>query len=68
MVYVNCGTPRSKILLTTRDQKVAEAAKSRHIFNLEFLSEVESWDLFLENSGLVEEDLDSEFIQLEKRL
>ena len=34
MVYVNCGTPGSKILLTTRDQKVAEAAKYRHIFNL----------------------------------
>ena len=68
MVHVNCGTPGSKILLTTRDQKVAEAAKSRHIFNLEFLSEDESWDLFLKNSGLVEEDLGSEFIQIGKEV
>ncbi|KAG0529195.1 hypothetical protein BDA96_05G077300 [Sorghum bicolor] len=68
MVHVNFGAPGSKILLTTRDEKVAEAAKSRNIFSLAFLSEVESWNLFLESSGLVEDDLEYEFMQVGKEI
>ncbi|KAJ1266976.1 hypothetical protein BS78_07G021300 [Paspalum vaginatum] len=68
MVHVNCGALGSKILLTTCDGKVAEAAKSGPIFNLAFLSEVESWSLFLDNSGLVEEDLGFDFLQIGKEI
>jgi hypothetical protein len=43
MLYINSGAPGSKILLTTRCQKVAEAVKSRHIIHL---TDGESWTLF----------------------
>ena len=68
MVHVNCGTLGSKILITTRDQKVAEAAKSRHIFNLEFLSEVESWTCFSRILGWWRNIWTLSLYKLEKRL
>ncbi|TVU26297.1 hypothetical protein EJB05_28836, partial [Eragrostis curvula] len=68
MLHINSGAPGSKILLTTRCQKVAEAVKSRHIFHLAFLSEAESWSLFLKCSGWREEDLSSEFIHYGKEI
>uniref|UniRef100_A0A0D9XNL3 NB-ARC domain-containing protein n=1 Tax=Leersia perrieri TaxID=77586 RepID=A0A0D9XNL3_9ORYZ len=59
MVYVYNGESGSRILLTTRDQQVADAVKSRFLFNLAFLSE---------SSGLVEKDMISEFIQVRKEI
>ncbi|XP_039824847.1 disease resistance protein RGA2-like [Panicum virgatum] len=66
MVHLKSGAVGSKILLTTRDRKVAEIVKSRHIFKLGMLSEAESWSLFLKSSGWVEEDLGSEYIEVGK--
>ena len=57
MVHLKNGAPGSKMLLTTRDKKVAELVNSRHILELELLSESESWGLFLKCSGWKEEDL-----------
>ncbi|GJN02723.1 hypothetical protein PR202_ga20101 [Eleusine coracana subsp. coracana] len=66
MVYLKSGALGSKILLTTRDRKVAEVVNSRNIFELAFLSNGESWSLFLNSSRCVEKDLDNEFIQVGK--
>ncbi|KAG2556415.1 hypothetical protein PVAP13_8NG081201 [Panicum virgatum] len=66
MVHLKSGAVGSKILLTTRDRKVAEIVKSRHIFKLGMLSEAESWSLFLKSSGWVEKDLGSEYIKVGK--
>ncbi|XP_062183301.1 disease resistance protein RGA2-like [Phragmites australis] len=63
--HVNRGTPGSRVLLTTRDQKVAEAVESWYILNLNFLSEPESWGFFLKISGWTEEE-GSELIQVGK--
>ncbi|KAG2556397.1 hypothetical protein PVAP13_8NG082500 [Panicum virgatum] len=68
MVHLKSGAPGSKILLTTRDRKVAEIVKSWHIFELGLLSEAESWSLFLNSSGCIEEDLGSEFIEVGKEI
>uniref|UniRef100_A0A0D9XWE9 Uncharacterized protein n=1 Tax=Leersia perrieri TaxID=77586 RepID=A0A0D9XWE9_9ORYZ len=68
MVYVYNGGSGSKILLTTRDKQVADAVKSRFLFNLAFLSEVDSWNLFQQSSGLVEKDMIAEFIQVGKEI
>jgi len=68
MLHVNTGAPGSKILLTTRNQKVAGAVKSTHIFHLTFLSDYESWSLFLKCSGWAEKDLGSEFIWVGKEI
>ncbi|KAG2556419.1 hypothetical protein PVAP13_8NG081205 [Panicum virgatum] len=66
MVHLKSGAVGSKILLTTRDRKVVEIMKSRHIFKLGMLSEAESWSLFLKSSGWVEEDLGSDYIKVGK--
>ncbi|CAL4981874.1 unnamed protein product [Urochloa decumbens] len=66
MVHLQSGAPGTRILLTTRDRKVAESVQSRYIFDLSFLSEAESWSLFLKSSGCVEKELDYEFIQVGK--
>lgn len=68
MVHLHGGAPGSKILLTTRDQKVAEAVQSRNIFNLAFLSDTESLDLFLKSSGWEEEILDDMFTRVGKKV
>ncbi|WVZ53608.1 hypothetical protein U9M48_004522 [Paspalum notatum var. saurae] len=64
--------PRNKDyvkLLTTRDEKVAEAVESRdNIFKLSFLPETESWSLFLKGSGWAEQDLSSDYIQVGKEI
>uniref|UniRef100_A0ACD5YI18 Uncharacterized protein n=4 Tax=Avena sativa TaxID=4498 RepID=A0ACD5YI18_AVESA len=62
------GAPGSKILLTTRDGKVAEVVKSAEIFNLPFLSDDDGWKLFQRSSGWGEEDLDPEFIEVGKEI
>jgi len=43
MVHIKGGAHGSSILLTTRNRKVAEAVDSTYLFNLPFLSEVDSW-------------------------
>lgn len=66
--HFNRGAPGSKILLTTRDGKVAEVVKSAEIFNLAFLSDGDSWKLCQQSSGWAEEGLDSEFIEVGKEI
>lgn len=66
--HFNRGAPGSKILLTTRDGKVAEVVKSADIFNLAFLSDADSWKLCQQSSGWAEEGLDSEFIEVGKEI
>ncbi|XP_066365816.1 disease resistance protein RGA2-like [Miscanthus floridulus] len=68
MVQLKCGAPETRIMLTTRDQKVADAVKSRHTFDLAFLSESESWNLFLKGSGWAEQDLSSDYVQVGKEI
>ncbi|KAG2560874.1 putative disease resistance protein RGA3 [Panicum virgatum] len=68
MVHLKSDAPGSKMLLTTRDRKVAEIVKSRHIFELGMLSGAESWSLFLKSSGWVEEDLSSEYVEVGKEI
>nr|ALO70030.1 NBS-LRR-like resistance protein [Oryza sativa] len=68
MVHLQDRSIGSRILLTTRDRKVAEVVKSKQIHELVFLTESESWSLFLKCSGWVEDDLGSEFIQLGKEI
>ncbi|WVZ53682.1 hypothetical protein U9M48_004587 [Paspalum notatum var. saurae] len=68
-VHLECGAPGTRILLTTRDEKVAEAVKSRdNIFRLKFLLESESWRLFLNVSGWAEQDMSSDYIQVGKEI
>ncbi|TVU26303.1 hypothetical protein EJB05_28842, partial [Eragrostis curvula] len=63
MVHLKSGASGSKILLTTRDRKVAEVVKSSHIFQLAFLS-----SLFINGFELAEEDFDSEFKNVGKEI
>ncbi|KAL6875677.1 hypothetical protein ACP4OV_013190 [Aristida adscensionis] len=65
---VKGGASGRKVLLTTRDCKVADAVESRLIFNLALLSQPESWQFFLESSGWFEEDLGSECSEVGKEL
>uniref|UniRef100_A0ACD5Y5I1 Uncharacterized protein n=1 Tax=Avena sativa TaxID=4498 RepID=A0ACD5Y5I1_AVESA len=66
--HLNNGVPGSKILITTRDGKVAEAVKSAEIFHLPFLSDDDGWILFQRSSGWAEEGLDPEFIEVGKEI
>uniref|UniRef100_A0A0D3G5S3 NB-ARC domain-containing protein n=1 Tax=Oryza barthii TaxID=65489 RepID=A0A0D3G5S3_9ORYZ len=68
MLHLKDRSPGSRVLLTTRHRKVAEAVESDHTYELVFLSESESWSLFLKYSGWVEDDLGSEFIQVGKEI
>uniref|UniRef100_A0A0E0MJ35 AAA+ ATPase domain-containing protein n=1 Tax=Oryza punctata TaxID=4537 RepID=A0A0E0MJ35_ORYPU len=54
----------SRILLTTRDQEVAEAVESICICKLAFLSDEDSWNFFQQTIGLAAEDLSSELIEV----
>ena len=66
MVLLDNGAPGSKILLTTRNQSVANAVESKVVFKLAFLSEEESWSFFLKSCGWIEEDLGYDFIEVGK--
>ncbi|CAL4977293.1 unnamed protein product [Urochloa decumbens] len=66
MVLLNSDTSGSKILLTTRNHNVATVVESKHVFRLAFLREEENWSFFLKCSGWLEENLDSNFIQVGK--
>ncbi|TVU26296.1 hypothetical protein EJB05_28835, partial [Eragrostis curvula] len=68
MLNLRTHAAGSMIMITTRDQKVAEAVKSGHIFYLEYLSEAASWSLFLKSSGWEEEYLGSDFVQTGKEI
>ncbi|KAK3136647.1 hypothetical protein QOZ80_5BG0440060 [Eleusine coracana subsp. coracana] len=68
MVLLKNRAPGSKLMLTTRDHKVAEVVKSWYIFELAFLPKAESWSLFLKSYGSKEEDMGSEFIQCGKEI
>ncbi|CAL4989029.1 unnamed protein product [Urochloa decumbens] len=68
MVHLKNSAPRSKIMLTTRDRKVAELVGSREEYNLQSLSEAETWNLFLKSSEWAEEDLGGEYIQVGKEI
>ncbi|CAO2143592.1 unnamed protein product [Urochloa humidicola] len=68
MVLLKNGAPRSKIMLTTRDRKVAEIVGSREKYSLLSLSESESWDLFLKSSEWAEEDLGGVYEQVGKEI
>nr|ACB72454.1 Pc protein A [Sorghum bicolor] len=68
MVQLKCGAPETRIVLTTRDRKVAQAVESRYTFELAFLSESESWNLFLKGSGLAEQELSSDEVQVGKEI
>nr|ACE86396.1 rp3-like disease resistance protein [Sorghum bicolor] len=68
MVQLKCGAPETRIVLTTRDRKVAQAVESRYTFELAFLSESESWNLFLKGSGLAEQDLSCDEVQVGKEI
>ncbi|KAL6640515.1 hypothetical protein ACP70R_021638 [Stipagrostis hirtigluma subsp. patula] len=46
MVHLKSDTPGSRILLTARSSRVAETVGSTDIFDLPFLSEDDSWQLF----------------------
>jgi hypothetical protein len=51
MVHLNSAAPTSKILLTTRNRRVAEVVESTHIFDLPLLSLDHSWQLFAHRFG-----------------
>nr|CAB3455835.1 unnamed protein product [Digitaria exilis] len=68
VVQLKCGAPETRIMLTTRDRKVAEAVESMHIIELKLLSESESWNLFLKGSGWAEQDLSSDYVRGEAAL
>ncbi|KAL6653294.1 hypothetical protein ACP70R_008872 [Stipagrostis hirtigluma subsp. patula] len=66
MVHLKGGALDSRILLTTRNRSVAEAVESAVLFNLPFLSEADSWQVFEQSFGMAIEDLDSEFFEVGK--
>jgi hypothetical protein len=66
--HFSSGAPGSKILLTTRDGKVAEVVKSADVFSLAFLSDGDGWKLCQQSSGWAEEGLDSDFIEVGKEI
>ncbi|TVU50672.1 hypothetical protein EJB05_02051 [Eragrostis curvula] len=68
MEYVKDGAPGSKILLTTRNRNVAEAVEctTTNLFNLPFLSNTYSWQVFQQSFGIAVKDLDPEFLEVGK--
>jgi Leucine-rich repeat (LRR) protein len=71
MVHVkndSLGMRGSKILLTTRSRKVAEAVESTTPIDLPSLSKDYSWQLFQQSFGNAVKDLDSEFQKVGKEI
>ncbi|WVZ54680.1 hypothetical protein U9M48_005444, partial [Paspalum notatum var. saurae] len=68
MVHMKSGAPGSSILLTTRSRKVAEAVESTDLFNLLFLSDVDSWELFSQSFGVAMNGLDSDFLEVGREI
>ncbi|KAL6658528.1 hypothetical protein ACP70R_004114 [Stipagrostis hirtigluma subsp. patula] len=67
LLHVKSGTPGSRVLLTTRDEGVADAVESWYTHKLKFLSEPESWGFFLKISGWTEDE-GSEIIKTGKEI
>jgi Leucine-rich repeat (LRR) protein len=68
MVHMKSGAPGSTILLTTRSREVAEAVESTEIFDLTFLSEADSWEVFIHSFGMAVNSLESEFLDVGKEI
>ncbi|KAJ1273961.1 hypothetical protein BS78_05G026200 [Paspalum vaginatum] len=68
MVHMKSGAAGSSIMLTTRSRKVAEALESTDLFTLPFLSEVDSWALFIQRFGMALNGLDSEFLEVAREI
>ncbi|XP_062182281.1 disease resistance protein RGA2-like isoform X2 [Phragmites australis] len=66
MVHLKSDTPGSRILITTRSRRVAEAVESADLHNLQFLSEIDSWKVFEQSFGMAAKGLDSEFLEVGK--
>ncbi|XP_062182273.1 putative disease resistance protein RGA1 isoform X2 [Phragmites australis] len=66
MVHLKSGTSGSRILITTRSRRVAEAVESADLHNLQFLSEIDSWQVFEQSFGMAAKGLDSEFLEVGK--
>ncbi|KAL6597456.1 hypothetical protein ACP70R_046896 [Stipagrostis hirtigluma subsp. patula] len=60
--------PGSRILLTARSRRVAEALESTDTLNLSFLSEAYSWQVFEESYGMPAKSLDPQFLQVGKEI
>ncbi|KAL6640517.1 hypothetical protein ACP70R_021640 [Stipagrostis hirtigluma subsp. patula] len=69
MVHLKCGVlPGSCILLTTRSRRVAEVVESAYLFDLPFLSEYHSWQVFEQTFGMAVKGLDTEFLEVGKQI
>uniref|UniRef100_A0A0E0RD47 NB-ARC domain-containing protein n=1 Tax=Oryza rufipogon TaxID=4529 RepID=A0A0E0RD47_ORYRU len=68
MLYLKSGSPGSRILLTTRDQGVAEAVESTCTYKLAFLSDEDSWNLFQQSLRLAAKGLPSEFVEIGREI
>ncbi|KAL6868259.1 hypothetical protein ACP4OV_015104 [Aristida adscensionis] len=67
MPHIKMGAPGSRVLLTTRNEEVADAVESWYTFRLECLSVPESWSFFLKISGWTE-DAGSELLEVGKEV
>ncbi|KAL6597454.1 hypothetical protein ACP70R_046894 [Stipagrostis hirtigluma subsp. patula] len=69
MVHLKCGVlPGSCILLTTRSRRIAEVVESAYLFDLPFLSEYDSWQVFEQTFGMAVKGLDTEFLEVGKQI
>ncbi|WVZ54684.1 hypothetical protein U9M48_005447 [Paspalum notatum var. saurae] len=68
IVHIKSGAPGSRILLTTRNRKVAEVVESTDPFNLLVLSDVDSWAVFSQTFGMSIKGLDSEFLEVGREI
>ncbi|KAL6871019.1 hypothetical protein ACP4OV_014867 [Aristida adscensionis] len=68
MDYLNCGTPGSRILVTTRSSKVAETVGSTDPFHLPFLSSDDSWRLFQQSLIMPMKGWEGEFEEVGKEI
>jgi len=66
MVHLKNGAPGSSILLTSRSRQVAEAVDSTYKYDLPFLSEEVSWEVFQKTFGMSVKNLDTEFLHVGK--
>ncbi|KAJ1266088.1 hypothetical protein BS78_08G124300 [Paspalum vaginatum] len=64
MVHLKRGAPGSSILLITRSRKVAQAVDSKCTYDLPFLSDEDSWNVFQQCFGVAMKYLDPEFRQI----
>ncbi|KAL6641991.1 hypothetical protein ACP70R_020172 [Stipagrostis hirtigluma subsp. patula] len=68
MVHLKNGAPGSRILLTTRSSKVAEAVRSIDQFDLPFLSPDDAWQLFQQSLVMPDKGLELKFAEVGKEI